>query len=46
MGKQAVNGVIDLIGGQPVASKVFPVHLRIRASSALQVGPPLVEARD
>lgn len=46
MGRHAVNGVIDLIDDHPVTSKVFPVHLKIRASSTAQVGPPLVEARD
>lgn len=46
MGKQAVNGLADLIEGKPVESRVFPVHLKIRASSAPQVGPSLINLGD
>jgi LacI family transcriptional regulator len=42
MGTRAVEGVVDMIEGKPVDSRVFPVQLKIRASSAKRVGPSLV----
>ena len=44
MGARAVEELAHLIEGKPVHSRVFPVQLKIRASSATRVGPSLVEA--
>ncbi|MGB3733139.1 LacI family DNA-binding transcriptional regulator [Microbacterium sp.] len=45
MGREAMNGLADLIEDIPVQSKTYPAQLRIRASSAARVGPSLVDGR-
>lgn len=45
MGREAMNGLADLIEGNAVESKTYPVQLKVRASSAARVGPSLVDGQ-